>query len=52
MSDDTDHDPMERDSDERGQGFTSSDLLAVLAVSSFLAAIGLTTFFLTTALAH
>lgn len=52
MSDDTDHDPFERAEEEKSQGLGRSDLLAVLAVSSFLAAIGLTTFYLTTALAH
>lgn len=31
-------------------GFKGADVLAVLAVSTFLAAIGLTTFFLTTSL--
>lgn len=34
---------------EARQGFKGADVLAVLAVSTFLAAIGLTTFFLTTA---
>lgn len=52
MSDDTDHDPFERAKEGNATGFGHSDLLAVLAVSSFLAAIGLTTFYLTTALAH
>ena len=33
---------------EARQGFKGADILAVLAVSTFLAAIGLTTFFLTT----
>ena len=50
MSDHAEHDHIERDAEEARQGFTGSDILAVLAVSSFLAAIGLTTFFLTTAL--
>jgi hypothetical protein len=36
---------------EARQGFKGADVLAVLAVSTFLAAVGLTTFFLTTSLA-
>lgn len=52
MSDDTDHDPYERREDTKPGGLGRSDLVAVLAVTSFLAAIGLTTFYLTTALAH
>lgn len=35
---------------EARQGFKGADILAVLAVSTFLAAIGLTTFFITTAM--
>lgn len=35
---------------EARQGLKGSDVLAILAVSTFLAAVGLTTFFLTTAL--
>lgn len=35
---------------EARQGFKGADILAVLAVSTFLAAVGLTTFFLTTSL--
>jgi hypothetical protein len=35
---------------EARQGFRGADVLAVLAVSTFLAAIGLTAFFVTTAL--
>lgn len=34
---------------EARQGFRGGDVLAVLAVSTFLAAVGLTAFFLTTA---
>lgn len=37
--------------EEARQGFRGADVLAVLAVSTFLAAIGLTTFFLTTSVA-
>ena len=51
MSDETNDDPLESPADEVQRGFTGSDMLAVLAVSSFLGAIGLTTFYLTTALA-
>lgn len=36
---------------EARQGFQGRDVLAVLAVSTFLAAVGLTTFFLTTSFA-
>jgi hypothetical protein len=36
---------------EARQGLKGRDMLAVLAVSTFLAAIGLTTFFLTTSFA-
>jgi len=35
---------------EARQGFRGADILAVLAVSTFLAAVGLTTFFVTAAL--
>jgi hypothetical protein len=52
MSDDTEYDRNEHTPEDRRQGLDSSDILAVLAVSSFLGAIALTTFFLTTALAH
>jgi len=52
MSDDTDHEPYDQTPEDERRGLMSSDILAVLAVSSFLAAIGLTTFFVTTALAH
>ncbi len=50
MSDDTDHEHIELTPQEARQGFKGADILAVLAVSTFLAAIGLTTFFVTTAL--
>ena len=50
MSDRTDDDHIEVTPDEARQGFRGADILAVLAVSTFLAAIGLTTFFVTTAL--
>ncbi len=52
MTDQIEQRPNERTADERGQGLTGADVLAILAVSSFLAAIGLTTFFVTAALAH
>ena len=51
MSDQADHDHIELTPQEARQGFEGSDILAVLAVSTFLAAIGLTTFFVTTAVA-
>ena len=35
---------------EARQGFRGVDVLAILAVSTFLAAVGLTTFFLTTSM--
>jgi hypothetical protein len=50
MSDQTHHDHTELTPEEARQGFRGADVLAVLAVSTFLAAVGLTTFFLTTAL--
>ena len=52
MSDDTDHHRIEIRSDDTSEGFQGADVLAVLAVSAFLAAVGLTTFVLTTAIAH
>lgn len=51
MSDDTSHDDTDFQSDEARQGPRGADVLAVLAVSSFLAAVGLITFFVTTAIA-
>lgn len=50
MSDQTHDDHIELSPNEVRQGFGGSDMLAVLAVSSFLASIGLVTFFVTTAL--
>jgi hypothetical protein len=50
MSDQTSDDHTELAPEEARQGFSGSDVLAVLAVSSFLASIGLVTFFVTTAL--
>jgi hypothetical protein len=50
MSDQTSDDHIEVISQEARQGLTGADVLAVLAVSTFLAAIGLITFFVTTAL--
>ena len=50
MSDQTHDDHSELSPEEAREGFSSSDVLAVLAVSSFLASIGLVTFFVTTAL--
>lgn len=49
MSDDTSHDDAHFRSEDAS--LRGADVLAVLAVSSFLAAIGLITFFVTTALA-
>lgn len=46
---DTEH-PIELTPAEARQGMKGADVLAILAVSTFLAAVGLTTFFLTTAL--
>jgi hypothetical protein len=51
MSDRIDHDRINIQSEELPDGFQSADVLAVLAVSAFLAAVGLTTFVLTTAIA-
>lgn len=51
MSDHADHEHQELTPAEARQGLQGADILAVLAISSFLAAIGLTTFFVTTALA-
>lgn len=51
MSDDTSHDDTDFQSDEARQGPRGADVLAVLAVSSFLAAVGLITFCVTTAIA-
>lgn len=51
MSDMTDHEHIELTPQEARQGFGGSDILAVLAVSTFLAAVGLITFFVTTAVA-
>lgn len=50
MSDQTGEDHAELNEQEARQGFSGADVLAVLAVSTFLAAIGLVTFFVTTAL--
>jgi hypothetical protein len=50
MSDQAEHDHLELTPEEAQQGFGGADILSVLAVSSFLAAIGLTTFFVTAAL--
>lgn len=50
MSDQTSDDHLEFAAEETRQGFGSSDVVAVLAVSSFLGAIRLVTFFVTTAL--
>lgn len=51
MSDQTQDDHhIELTPEESRQGFRGADVLAVLAVSTFLAAIGLTTFFVTTAM--
>jgi len=47
MSDQTGEDHLELTPDEARQGFQGSDILGVLAVSTFLAAIGLITFFVT-----
>ena len=51
MSEQTDHDRINVQSEELPDGFQRADILAVLAVSAFLAAVGLTTFVLTTAIA-
>lgn len=51
MSDDTDHQQNDLTSPGDGEGLRGADVLAVLAVSSFLAAVGLIAFFLTTAIA-
>lgn len=45
-----DHEHIELTPTEARQGFKGGDVLAVLAVSTFLAAVGLTTFFLTTSM--
>jgi hypothetical protein len=50
MSDQTGEDHMALSSEKPREGFRGADILAVLAVSTFLAAIGLITFFATTAL--
>ncbi len=50
MSDQTSDDHLDLAPEDHRPGFGGSDMLAVLAVSSFLAAIGLVTFFVTTAL--
>ena len=50
MSDRTEDEELEFTPEEAHQGLRGADVLAVLAVSTFLAAIGLTTFFVTTAL--
>lgn len=52
MSDQTSHDDRNLEQQENRNGFRSADVLAILAVASFLAAIGLVTFFVTTALAN
>ena len=52
MTDEADHQPSEPAPEERREGLGRSDVLAVFAVSSILAAVGLTTFFLTAALTH
>jgi hypothetical protein len=49
MSDQAGDDHVELTLQEARQGFGGSDILAVLAVSTFLGAIGLITFFVTTA---
>jgi hypothetical protein len=49
MSDRTSED-IELTPQEARQGFCGADALAILAVPTFLAAVGLTTFFVTTAL--
>lgn len=49
MSDQAEHDHVQLTPEEARQGFRGADILAVLAVSTFLAAIGLITFFATTA---
>jgi hypothetical protein len=51
MSDQTSHDNIALTPEESRQGLSGADVLAVLAMSSFLAAIGLMTFFVTTAVA-
>jgi hypothetical protein len=48
---DLEEDHVELTATEARQGFGGRDVLAVLAVSTFLAAVGLTTFFLTTSFA-
>ena len=48
MSDQTGDDHTDLISEEMRQGFQGADILGVLAVSTFLAAIGLITFFFTT----
>jgi hypothetical protein len=49
MSDQTHDDHTELTPQEARQGFKGADILAVLAVSTFLAAVGLAAFFITTA---
>jgi len=52
MSDDTSHENGDFWSDEASsEGLRGADVLAVLAVASLLAAIGLITFYVTTAVA-
>ena len=46
---DYDNDHVEVSPTRARQGLKGADVLAILAVSTFLAAVGLTTFFLTTA---
>jgi hypothetical protein len=49
MSDQTGDNYLELTPEEARQGFQGTDVLAALAVATFLAAIGLITFFVTTA---
>jgi hypothetical protein len=51
MVDTTPEEHVELTPTEARAGFRGRDMLAVLAVSTFLAAVGLTTFFLTTSFA-
>lgn len=49
MSDQTGDDHADLTPEEARQGFQATDILAVLAVATFLAAVGLITFFVTSA---
>lgn len=51
MTDDTNHNHGDERENDGNSGIRPSDVLAVLAVASFLAAIGLVTFFVTSSLA-